>query len=247
MHQLVVSIFILHTVLTLVDQEQQAEEKKGFEWSHHIELSYIQTSGNTETKSFAGKLETAGQGGINRLFFSADILFQKNAGVETADRIMLNGSWELKFSDRFFGLLTADYQRDRFSGYDHRFSAGPGLGCDLLASEKTTLKVSGSLNYYYDQFTGEESSSDSHLAMKAGFSSEYRLKQNLRLKNDLDYFISTDDSDNYFVTNESALYVSINKFVSIGLRYLIDYQNAPPAEEFERLNTTFFSSLVFDF
>lgn len=247
MHLILPWLFILPASLLPFDQEQQAEEVKGFVWSNHIELSYIQTSGNTETKSFAGKLETSGEGGINRLFFSTDILFQKNADRETADRIMVDGSWELKLSERFFALLTADYQRDRFSGYEYRFSAGPGLGCDLLTGKKTAVKISGSLNYYHEKFTDEESSPESHMAVKAGLGGEYRIRENLRLKNDFEYFISTDDADNYLITNETALYVNINKFISIGLRYLIDYQNAPPTEGLKRLNTTFFSSLVFDF
>lgn len=247
MHLIPAWLFILPASFLPIYQEQKAEESKGFDWSYHIELSYIQTSGNTETKSFAGKLETSGQGGINRLFFNTDVLFQKNADQETADRIMMDGSWELKFSERFFALLTGDYQRDRFSGYEHRFSVGPGIGCDLVASEKTAVKVSSSLNYYYDKLSGEQPTSDSHLAVKAGLGGEYRIRENLRLKNDFEYFISTDEWDNYFITNEAALYVNVNTFISIGIRYLIDYQNAPPSEGLKRLNTTFFSSLVFDF
>ena len=226
-------------------QEEETAEAGG--WAHRLELSFVSTTGNTQTRSLAGKLESRGEIGRNRLFFTASLIAQGSDGQETANQSGLNGRIERKLNDRLFALFEIFAERDEFSGYEYRISGGPGLGVDLFEREWIELKTYASAVYYYDRFSVGEISLDSYLGVKFTFDSIFRLQDNLDLKNDFNVFSSTAGQANVLIDNASSLTVKINNYLGIGLSYIIKFDNSPPTAEIEKMNTTFFSSLVVSF
>ncbi len=225
-----------------------AADQKPAEWKTHIELSYVVTSGNTDTQTFASKAEVKKEEQVNRYYIKFEGLYAKNNGSETANKWNLNGRWERTISERMFGFLTANYLADKFSGYDYRLSLGPGLGYDIIKNEKHQLKGLATLSYYYDKFApGSTDSSDSYAAGDFALNYRWQIQQNLKFKFDGDYLVSFSDTDKYFVNAEAGIESKINGHVSLGVSYKVAYQNQLPSSGLKHTDTTFLTSLVVDF
>ena len=246
--QLITTFAIILTLFSLqgVAQEEEKEESQ-ITWNNKLELSYIQTSGNVENSTFAGKYVGKGEIHANRLFFHADMMYQSRDGEESANKSNLKARYERKFAERLFLLFESRYQRDKFSGYEYRISSGPGIGFDIYDRKRFSLKTYGSTIYHYDRYSKGDIFADNYLAMQFNLDAESQLQDNLKVQNAFNYVVSTQEAEKYQITNESALGVKVNSLLSVGLSYKMEYNNKPPSQNLEKVNTTFLSSLVFDF
>jgi len=214
-------------------------------WKAHIELSYVRTSGNVRTQTLSEKLEIKREGKVNRLYFKNSALYATQEGSETANRFDVNGRWERLFTERFFGFLTSGYERDKFSGYEYKLSGGPGIGYDIIKTEKHDLKGLLSILYYYNRIEGN--GIDNYATAKAEIYYEWDIRENLRFKENLNYLVNLSDTQTYFINSETSLEVKINQHLSLGVGYKVAYQNKPPEPGVKRTDTTFSTSLIVDF
>jgi putative salt-induced outer membrane protein len=226
----------------------QAEEQKDQRpWKTRFELSYVSTSGNTDAQTLSGKLRARREGEVYRHIFKGNLLRAEDKGEETANKWLLEGRSERVLKEELFTFFTASYLQDKFSGYDYRMGAGPGLGYDFIKTKEHELKGLISFLYSRDKFSEADMETDSYIAGKAGISYVRHILENLSFKEDADYLVSFEDIDTYFINSETALEVKVNGYVSLGVSYSIAYQNKPPFPGIERTDQTFFTSLIIDF
>ncbi len=214
-------------------------------WTVHVELSYVRTSGNVETQTFSEKAEIKREGKVNRFFLKNSALYASQKEKETANRLNLSGRWERLFTERFFSFLTAGYERDKFSGYQYRWNGGPGIGYDLLKGKKHELKLLISILYYYNKF--EMNGIDNYGTLKAETLYQWNILENLRFKESINYTVDVSDRKTYFINSETAVEVKVVGIISLGVSYKIFYQNRPPSPEVKRTDTTFSTSFIVDF
>ncbi|WP_457599908.1 DUF481 domain-containing protein [Hydrogenivirga sp.] len=238
---------LLILILLIVSVGISAEGEKASEklWSAHIELSYVNTSGNTNTQTLSEKLEVKREGKVNRFFLKNSALYATQDDRETANRFDVNGRWERLFSERFFGFLTAGYERDKFSGYEYKWNGGPGVGYDLLKTERHEIKTLLSTLYYYNRI--EDDGIDNYATLKAEAYYQWKVLENLKFKEDLNYIVNLSDTKTYFVNSDTSLEVKVNEHISLGVGYKVAYQNKPPSPGVKRTDTTFSTSLIIDF
>lgn len=220
---------------------------EGKSWKTRIELSYVKASGNTDTQTLAGNLGISKLDDVNRYYLNGSILQAESDGEETSNKVSLNGRWERTFSERFFGLLSAGYSRDKFSGFDYRVFGGPGIGYDLIKTDIHKLQWLLSLLYYHDKFSVGDEGSDSYQTGKVSAKYEWQIQENVKLKETLDYFVSLKDTAKSFVDSETSVEVKVNQSISIGVSYTINYQNKPPSPDLKNSDVTFLTKLIFDF
>ncbi len=97
-----------------------------------FELSYAQTSGNTKTENISVNFNVEGQFQKNKCIARGGYLMAKNNQTESANKFNAEIRYERVFTGRVFGFIESSYLRDRFSGYEYRFSTGPGLGFNVI-------------------------------------------------------------------------------------------------------------------
>jgi len=228
-------------------QDTVVAEPPGFRWGTHIELSYVSTGGNTTTRAFAGRLDVTGTARKDRLAFRSNGLYGRSDGEENTNRFLAEGRWERNISDGMFFFLNGTYLTDKFAGYDYRLFGGPGIGFILIASERQELRSLSSLNYTYDnyRFGWEESNTYANLDLAVEY--RWNVTNSVTFKNSSSYATSLEDAGHYFVNSENSIEVKAGSFVSLGVSYSLAFQGKPPAADLKRLDTTFFSSLIFDF
>jgi putative salt-induced outer membrane protein len=242
----IIGVFICFLIALLSDAHADEQLHKEVSWQTRLELSYAQTSGNTDTQTFAGALEMHRPGPINRFFVNSSILRAESDGEETANKFSADGRWERIFTERFFGLLTTGFSRDTFSGYDYRVFGGPGIGYDLIKRERHKLQGLLSFLYYHDEFSVSGKDSEGYLTVKVTAKYEWQIRDNLKLKETFDYFVSLKETERSFVDSITSVEVKINKALSIGVSYTVNYQNKPPSSDLENTDTTLLTKLIVD-
>ncbi len=226
----------------LCPTEEQEEEKP---LSARIELSYVNTSGNTETQTFSqeGKLEY--EGDLHRIFLKNSYLYVKKGEEETANKFKAEGRWEILLTEHLFTFMSGGYERDKFSGYTYKWNGGPGMGYDLIKTDGVELKILLSLLYYYNKV--ENGTIDNYSTSKAEAIFSWKMRDNLEFKQNLNYIVNNSRNEVYFINSESSIEVKITDLLSLGVNYKVYYQNTPPEPGIERTDTVFSTSLIFDF
>lgn len=214
-------------------------------WKTRIGLSYVNTSGNTETETFSGKLDLNGSGWGNRYIVGVSYLFAKTVDVESVNKFSSEARAERVLTGRLFAFLGASCLRDQYAGYNSRVSAGPGLGLDILKQEKQAFKGMLSSMFYFDDYAAANAASESYATGKAGLTYDWQIKEHVSLKALGDYLVSLEETDRYFVTGDISIQAGINSRIAVGLGYQINYQNAPPdPAAVKKTDTTFLSSVI---
>jgi len=237
LHHRIRSIIIILLACTLLAclsipaaaDEENKEIKPEKLWKARLELGYTETSGNTETKSFGGKLDFSHEARRDRYYLKAESLYRKDSGVETANRFATEASWEHTISGSlFFTAITAGYLTDTYAGYNSRIYGGPGLGYDIIKTDAQHLKFLLSAIYYVDDYTGTAPDEDKYWSGKARVNYRLNITKDMVFKQNVEYTAKLDDTHKYFVDSETAIEAAMSSYLSLGLNYTVNYQNEPP-------------------
>ncbi|NQT27275.1 DUF481 domain-containing protein [candidate division KSB1 bacterium] len=233
---------ILSVLIALISFAVYAEEDAG--WKTQLGLSYVNTSGNTETQSFSSKLDVNGTGMGNRYILGGSYLYGKSGDIETANKLNADVRTERVITGRLFAFVGGGYLQDKYSGFDSRISVGLGLGMDIINQEKHSIKGMLSSMYFFDDYAVPDLESENYATGKAGLACDRKIKEHVTLKVLGDYMVSLEETERYFITGDISLQVGVNSRIAIGLGYLLNYQNAPPDPAIKKTDTTFLSTVV---
>lgn len=235
------------TLFAIQPSSASTEPEKKTRWKSRAELSYVNTSGNTDTQSLAGKLDMKKEGRLNRYFIGGSYQRAEDSGEETSDKLLVESRYERVLTERLFGLITAGYLRDKFSGYDFRAYAGPGAGVELLRNPAQRLQGLLSILYNHDEFSAGTASTDDYATAKATLKYRWKPLETLTFKETFDYSTSLEETERSFIDSVTGVEVKVNGNISIGVNYTINYQNRPPSEELRHTDTSLLTTLIIDY
>ncbi|WP_457643179.1 DUF481 domain-containing protein [Persephonella sp.] len=237
--------FVIGTVSSalFVPLISSAEEKKN--WKVHGELSYVKTSGNSDTETFATKVEANWEKTVNRLLGKGSFLYGKTKNTENTNKLYLLGRWERLLTDRLFAFVQGDYLKDKISGYNYKTVWSAGLGYDILKTEKHTLKGLAALGYTFSDY--KDGPNKDYTTGLAELDYKWNIRENLVFKQLLNYQVNLEDTNVYYIKSDSSLQVKINANFALGVGYKVFYQSKPPTKNIEKTDTTFLTSLILDF
>ncbi|MFA6789568.1 MAG: DUF481 domain-containing protein, partial [Arcobacteraceae bacterium] len=209
----------------------------------HLELSYVQTNGNTNTTTFSSKLEgTAALSKTESIKAKGSVLYSTNEENTSANKYNLELDYNYMINEKLYSYMGINYIKDELSDYDYRLNMGPGLGYKLIEDEIQTVDIQGGLDYAYDKYN--DGLKDNYLAGRSELNYKYKLSQSVEFKQMLSYLASFEDSEKYFVVSDSAIKVKMTQNLSLGISYGIDYTNKTIKEN---TDTKFLTSLIVDF
>ena len=209
----------------------------------HLELSYVQTSGNTNTTTFSSKLQgTAALSKTESIKAKASILYSENDENTSANKYNIELDYNHMINEKLYSYMGINYIKDQLSDYDYRLNIGPGLGYKLLEDEIQTIDIQGGLDYAYDKYN--DGLKDNYLAGRTELNYKYTFSQSIEFKQMLSYLVSFEDGEKYFAVSDSAIGVKMTQNLSLGVSYNMDYTNKT---EKEKLDTKFLTSLIIDF
>ncbi|MCK5379734.1 MAG: DUF481 domain-containing protein [Acidobacteria bacterium] len=214
-------------------------------WTGNAALSYVSTTGNTDTSSFGldfsfVRRPTPWGFEIFGLFNQAD-----DSGEKTAERSLIGVRGIREINDRWslFGGLSGE--RDEFSGFDLRTLLEAGATYKAVDNGKIFLSFDGGLTYT-DEDRIEPEPDTSFMGALAAVHFGWNISDNAKLTEDLTYYPNFDDSADWRMESVTALEASLTDLFGLRLSYEYRFRNEPIGDN-DDTDTTTKASLVLKF
>ncbi|MDW7644428.1 MAG: DUF481 domain-containing protein [Desulfuromonadales bacterium] len=210
-----------------------AEDQK---WSDEAELSYVDTSGNTEVTTLSAKNKL--QATLTERILATwklQALYGETDGEKTAESYMTELRGDYALSERLYTFGAAGWLQDKFAGIDSRYTFGLGIGYKFLDGPKHFLRGEAGLTYTMDEYT--DGSSEEYLGGRLFGEYQYQFTEKNRFSQTLEYLPDFENSDNWLLNSETALIAALNSFLSMKTSYVVKYDNepAPGSEKTDRI------------
>ena len=240
------NVLLVCSVALAYADNQSAEGKKRF--SNETSISLVNTTGNTDTLSLAGKNEMkylfnekwSGSWGAGAIYNEAD-------GKKETERYFTDLRADYSINDRWYAYGLGSWFQDKFSGFDHRFGIGPGLGYRFLIGPTHFLSFEGGVNYTYENYTDPEEGEDDFLEGRLFAKYEWVFSEKTKFYQGLQYLQSWEEIDTWKLSSETALITTLTDILALKISYSVLYNNDPIPSELKKTDTIFSTSMVISF
>ncbi len=227
-------------------QEDKKPEDKG--WQDTAELSYVLTSGNSDTKTlgFKNKLWREWErssfelkaGGVRAestttewIAFGvpSDYNVDKNETTDlTAEAYYLNGRYDHKITEAFFWFGQGGWERNRFAGLDNRYSAVGGVGNVWVDTDRLKFRTDYALSYTKQEDVVEDPNvSSTFLGARFSWAYLHKFGQNTTYTNDFVVDENLDDTSDVRLDMTNGVAVSMNSHLALKVALQLIYDNVP--------------------
>ncbi|MBE0605069.1 MAG: DUF481 domain-containing protein [Deltaproteobacteria bacterium] len=223
-----------------------AEPKNDKVWSDQAELSLVNTTGNTETTSMAGK-NTLSYRFLPRATGTWRIggLYSSDGGATTAEKYDTELRLDYMHTERVYTFAMAGWNKDRFAGIDQRYYGGAGVGYKLLVGPKHFLLGEAGLNYTQENYT--DNTSSGFLTGRLFGKYEYAITKKNRLSQSVEYLYDFSDSSHFKVNTETAVIAALTDTFSLKAAYVVRHDHKPVPADLEKTDTGLTVALVANF
>lgn len=114
-------------------------------WKGAVELGFLATSGNTDSRTLNAKLQTAYESEVFKNNFVISAITTEQNDVSSAERYTVGDKLDYKLSELDYLFAAVDYEKDLFGGVRERTSEALGYGRRLLTGEVHQLEVEAGL------------------------------------------------------------------------------------------------------
>ncbi|WP_297440247.1 DUF481 domain-containing protein [Sulfurimonas sp.] len=210
----------------------------------HTEMGYIQTDGNTKTKTFNldAKAKKAWDKHVGTL--KIDGQYAQNDDIETKNKYIIEANYDYMISTKFSFNYLAGYKSDRYAGFAYQTYTGPGAKYQAVKTDNHNLSVDGNILYSSDKsYVTKDTNNYSSYRVQAIYA--WQIVENLKFSQEASLRGSFENTDNYFAYSKTALTSKISDIFSAGVSYKVDYVNKPLAPKNTDSTLTF--NLIMDY
>ena len=218
-----------------------ADNVKEPEWKGEAELGLVNTSGNTKTDNVNLKAKIAKEQGKWRHLAAVAALRTSDDTGTTAQRFELKGQSDYKYSEHEYLFGLANYEDDRFSGYDYRVSEAVGYGRRVLAQSDMTLDLEVGPGARQSKL--DTGSSDSEFIVRGAAKYAWSITKTSNFTEDLNVEAGKDTTISKSVT---ALSSKINGDLAMRISYTIRQASSVPPD-IEKTDTETAVTLVYSY
>ena len=204
-------------------------------WSGKGEIGAFRATGNTSNTGVSGGIELVRSGidWSHKLLARAD--YQRTNGVTTREKYFASYEPRYQIDDGFFAYGLAQYESDRFQGFDARYAVSAGVGYTVIDDGSLRLSVKAGPAYRRTEFL--DGSTDSSLAGLVGLDFDWAITDRIKFTQDTNVVSEAAaggaatvivDGTNTSLNLLSGLQFKVSDAVSTRLSYQIDYDSNPP-------------------
>lgn len=220
-------------------------------WSGRGELGGFRSTGNTSNTGFTAALSLDRQGikWRHRLTGRAD--YQRAGGVTTREQYLARYEPNVNVSDNFYVYALAQYEADRFQGFDARYAISGGMGYQAIKAKDVQLSLKAGPAYRVTEFT--DGRSESRIAGLLALDFDWQITDRLKLTQDTNAVAETGgsaiaiiDSRNTSIDLITGIDAAIAKKLKARVSYAVEYDSNPPpgAVQTDTLSRV---TLIYDF
>lgn len=200
-------------------------------WTGSLGLSYLATSGNSESESFGLTADWARMPTPWGLEIHALANRAESEGVTTADRLFGAVRGRRAFGDRFEGFLGGSYEADELAGLDSRFVGEIGGLWKAIVLPEHELSFDAGLTWTSENPVIGESVDFS--GALAGLAYVWKPTATATFRERLLWFPNFEESDDWRVRSETSFDAAFATAWALRLSYLYTRDNLP-APGFEK-------------
>ena len=203
-------------------------------WSGELSASANFQSGNTDRKTFNGRVLLKRRTVEQRMVFDYIGNYDKTEGDETENNHRLSSDWDRFVTDRFFWTpIGAEYYKDKFQNIEHRLTYTVALGYEIIDNSTTEWRVSGGPGYtktWFQDVPEGENDSQGSPAFQAKTRFDHELTDDIDIWCDYRALFTNKDTGRYLHRMETGIAYEIIDDFDIRATGDWDYI-AEPAEE----------------
>ena len=264
-------IVLSAVIISVATLRSHAGDVKVTPLKTHTELGYIETNGNTKTKTFNVDAKAKKAWGKYEGKINFDGQYAEDSSNETKNKYLLELNYYYTLTDKLAFDYLVGYKVDKFSSYDYQFYTGPGIQYKAIVTDVHKLTLSGNILYAIDQKANINYADVNKtvvipypnptnipvLAVKYGKKNDYaayrfkgvygyKITKTLKFKQELSIRGQINDLQNYFGYSKTSLNSKISDIFSTGISYKADYVNQPEIGK-EHTDTTLTLNLIIDY
>ena len=251
---LIAGLLVALSVWPAMAQDDGAEEEAPEpNWTNELGLSYVGTSGNTDTSSFGLDYKGDRKPTPWGLDLAASFTRADDNGVTTAEQYYVIARGLRQLNERWSVFAGLSWARDPFSGFDARYIGEVGVEYLTVSTDHHKLSVDFGLTWTsedqirFDDATQEESiETVDWLGAVLGLKWEWAFSKSASLSERLVYFPNFDTTADWRVGSDTAVTASLTKLLALQFSYLVRYRNQP-IDDLEKTDTTTKASVVLNF
>jgi len=234
--------FLMVSVLAAAEDAPAEPEKL---WESAVGLSYLSTTGNSDTETFGLDIKAVRKPTPWGMEFTATFDRAENDSVLTAERYFggLRGTRSVGEKWTLFAGLSGE--KDEFAGFKMRTMLEGGATYIAMDAEKYFLSFDGALTYT-DEDRIQPNPDESFMGALAAAHFVWKFSETASLSEDLSYFPNFDTSSDWRAESVTALQAAMTDTLAVRLSYEWRYRNEPIGDA-DDTDTTTKASLVVKF
>jgi len=243
---------VLGVAPVLADEGEAEEEQPEPAWKSNIGLSYVATSGNSDTNTFGFDLKFERRPEPWGFEFLANFNRAEDSGELTAERYFASARAKRTLSERWEFFAGLSGEKDQFAGFDLRGVVESGVTYHALLGPKHLLSFDGGLTWTDESRIEPEPPEPgfepdvSYFGGVAGLKYEWKISDTASVYERLLFYPNFDESSDWRLSSDTGLQVSMTSLLAVKLGYELRYRNEPIGDA-ESTDATTKASLVFTF
>jgi len=232
--------WLLLTAGALMAADLQVGELK-----QHVELGYLGTSGNSDSKTLNALYSNEYQW-TDRIDtqFRTDAYYGEQDGTKTAERYRAHVIGNYHIDPRWYAYAEAGALRNTFDGYNQQYNGGLGCGYVVWDNPTQLLKLRAGYQYRYANLT--TGVNEDYHYLKLGANHEYHFNEKTSLVSELNFLEDLESASDYETVFRTALKTQLVDTLSLKIGFEVKYDNTPVPGK-ESTDTTTSVGIVYDF
>lgn len=227
-----------------LEQERRTElaERSFVEgWNGSVEAGLSKTTGNSDETGILVQVDAQREGLTTRHRINALLDRQKSYGELTRNRSLANYQLNRKFNDWISVYGLAGWERDRFAGYENRFTQSLGVGFQLIQSQRMSLSLDAGPAFRQVKFI--DGTSENAIAARGSLAYRWDILPTLVLRQDASAIM---DTSNTFTSNTSLTTKLIGS-LSARLSYNVVHESDPLDDSLKKTDTAMRVTVVYSY
>jgi putative salt-induced outer membrane protein len=198
-------------------------------WFGRAELSFLSTSGNTDTSSFGSSLELNYNPKPWLFTLKGAGLKSATDGVTTAESFAASFRATRDLNEHIDVFGNAGWLRNRFSGINNIYNFDAGAGYKLLTGPDHFLRGEAAVGYSSEQdiLLGVIVPYRNYANARAGLGYKWQFTTTAAVTNDFNFLVDLSDTANWFMTDRAAITAAISKIFALQASWTLLYRNQP--------------------
>lgn len=210
-------------------------------WKGRAEVGGFVTTGNSDTAGGSAVFDAEREGLQWRHKFQARLDYQESLNVTTRERYLIGYQPNYKFDDRAYAYGVAQYESDRFLGYNDRFTLSSGFGYSAIKAARLQLDLEVGPGYRLTAFTNDDTQSS--LVARGSFDLRWQIMSALTMRQKASTYVERFNST---ISATSSLNAKLLGPLSAQLSYDVQFESQPPVGR-KNTDTVSRASLVYTF